>query len=218
MSVSLIAPAPFWAHYFLENPWPVAALACLLAGLLMWLARQIGRRSLAWSALGVVLVGCLGTPALAICVQTAREQLVARTRQLVRVAGPVNPGTLRSIFDPQAVLLGPDGDAWLTVPQMLQILENLDQRYTVGRHKLDIVDAEVRAVVVGVCMIDVVSHFVRGPAEGRPLRTRWLLTWRRDAPSPNDRERAWRLTRVQWLKHPAPDAIQPQMGAWDLPF
>lgn len=215
MSASLIAPAPFWAHYFLENPWPVAAVASLLAGLLMWLSRQVGRRPLAWSALVVALLGCLGTPLLASLVLTAREELTSRTRQLVRAAGPVNPGMLRAIFDPQAVLVGPAGDAWLTVPEMLTAIESLDHRYSIGRHKLDILGVEARPGGVGVSQIDVVSHFERGPAEGRPLRTRWLLTWRRDLPGPDGQEGFWRLTRAQWLKHPAPDAIEPQMGLWD---
>ncbi|MCC7204809.1 MAG: hypothetical protein IT441_06990 [Phycisphaeraceae bacterium] len=218
MSPSSIAPASFWAHFFLENPWPIAAVAALIAGTLMWLNRQVGRRSLAWTALGVVLIGCLGTPLLAVLVHTSREQLIDRTRQLVRAAGPVNPGTLRSIFDPQAVLLGPDGDAWLTVPQMLRVIDTLDQRYTIARHKLDILAAGTTGPDVGLCQIDLVSHFTRGPAPGRPMRTRWQLTWRRDPSGSEGQPTPWRLTRVQWLKHPAADAVQPQMGVWDLSF
>ena len=138
-----------------------------------------------------------------------RKMLEARTRELVAATAPLNLNVFAASLGPDVTLTGPQGDRWLDRSQILAALESTVTQHAVTRQRLTIQDVSLRGPQYGLVLIDVATTFAEQPWGDRPILTRWLLEWwRPDAQTP------WRLSRVQWQRHPSPLALQPARGSW----
>ncbi len=207
------ADPPLLSHYLFEQPLPAVAALLLLTGLVVMAAMRRGSKALLVGALiaGPLLSTCV--PLMAALVTTPREQVIIRTRQLVAATAPHDAAALDRLLAADAVLLGPEGGAWLTRAQFDPVIEQVLQRYAISDNQVRVLGADiVGAAGGGRVLIDVSTRVASELYGERQLQTRWLIEWLRpvDASDPD----AWRVIRVRWLAHPGAAAVSPQRELW----
>lgn len=177
----------------------------------------VGRRRTAFwrgrapAALLMVFLAGLGLLALAVgsLWPSEKKRLEARARQLVAATAPLALAPMEQALLPQVVLTGPQGDRWLDRAGILAALEAAVARHRITRQRVTIQDVSLRGPQYGLVLVDVATTFGREPWGSRPILTRWLLEfWRPEAQAP------WRVSRIQWQRHPSPLALQPARGLW----
>lgn len=135
---------------------------------------------------------------------TERKTLAARTRELIAATAPLAMEKVDEALLPQATLTGPRGERWMDRAQMLGALETAIARHAITGQRVTIQEVSLRGPQYGLVLVDVGTTFAEQPWGERPIQTRWLLEWwRPDAQTP------WRVSRVQWQRHPSPLALQP---------
>lgn len=191
-------------HLLLENPWPLVLALVVVGAVLGVLSTQRLSRRLAAAS----LVAFLLAPSillLAHSVTTAREHIIAGTRELV--ASTVHRADLAAVdllFSPEAVLVGPDGEVWLTYPEIRTQLERASERFAIREQSVRSLTAELED---GVGQVTVsLRSTLGGQAAGVPMPSMWELTWERA-------DDAWRVTQVRCLQfmnaEPGPNFWKP---------
>jgi len=190
----------FASVYLLEQPWPLAvSLAVIGVGFFIGMVRS-GKQ---WpGGVGVLLLALAGGGVwLASSVTTEREELTARTQQLVQLMAPVQSERLSELIQVNSALRGPDASVWVEHGRLWSELQQIDGRYGLLDHRITDLKASGDGQGNGVVQIDVRTH-----VRGSPILTRWRLGWQRGLTG------EYELTEMQWLEHPI--GMQPRKGIW----
>jgi len=197
-----IAPPPWWENLLLERPWPVViALGWAAAVLAVAAYRRLSRR-LAWAAIAAILLA-LTVGLLAWLVETDRESLIERTRQLVAHTTPLDVQKVNACFDSHASLIGPGGEVWLTHDTMLLSLKSAAKRRALHQQNIRRLAAEILNADRGRTELALTTWV--GEQGEFPIPTTWLLTWQRGT------DGQWRIVTIQWLLM---RGQPPRFGAW----
>jgi hypothetical protein len=194
---------PLWENLLLENPWPLAlTLVAIAMGLLWHGINRDDKRARRLSP--VAAIAALAVWAAATFVTTGRETLIERAEQLVDATEPPRDvATLAALFDPQARVLGANGDLWLqSGDRVAAELARACDLFSVQGHWLRMQGADMPSKDRGRTLM-VISTSLDGEFP-RPVRTEWLITWK---PGPNGQ---WLVWTVQWLDlqgHDPPQGI-----------
>jgi len=175
-------------HLLLESPWSIIVVLVGVWAVLRVIS--VRRRSWRWhlAALGVlVLAG--GLALLAWAVDTPREVVSARTRELVGATEPLELATLDRLILPAAAIEGPGGQTWRRYREVRDRLagEPVDSQNITHLSVEMGPDREAAEAELAVT-----TRFERRLA-GRPIPSRWRLRWEK-------RDGAWRVTAVRWLE------------------
>ncbi len=186
---------PIVSHLLLESPLPLA-VALVAAGAIAAIA--LHRRARTKHA-GIVSGACLliagALLALASLVETPRERVVERTRLLVDAVARADLRALDDLLAPDCLVTfdrAPNG--WEKPETIGWIADNLRGRYTVSRHEVTGVQAQI-GPQRGLARTRP-SVRVTPEVTGRPHGFVCLITWREDP------DGAWRALRVEplWLQ------------------
>ncbi len=202
---------PFFEHYFLENPYPLCSTLAAAALLLVILSRRSLDTRLLVASLATASLAA-GVYLLASRVETEREHLIRLIHQAVQctASNPMDIATLQPMVEINASLTGPDDDSdqlTLTHDQMFALLANLDRDRVILGQGIDDVDAHTPQQGEGLTRIDL-RTIIRTDVGDQLVKTRWLLQWSQAANG------LWTISRIRWLKHPAPNALQPSHKAY----
>jgi hypothetical protein len=207
------ADPPLVSYYLLEQPLPTVAALLLLTGVLVIAAMRRGSKGLLIGSLVTGPLLAVGLWTTASLVTTPREQVMELTRQLVEATSPLDAATLDRLLDADAVLLGPEGGAWLTRAQFDPIIRLVLERYPISHNQPRMLGADVIGDGRGArVLLDVTTRLDTQAYGERPIQTRWLIEWLR--PADAQESDAWRVIRVRWLEHPGAAAVQPQREVW----
>lgn len=188
-----LSPPPLWQAWLFENPWPlvVALLAAAVVLRVVSTRRETPWRGrLGWAALGAVLLAG-GVYLSTAIVETDRERLIDRTRQLVAATAPIDAGALDGLIARGAVVAGPDGSPWVVYDDIRDELEAAVQRHGGFDHAIRGLAAEAVNKARGRSLLSLST--TTGDL-GVPIRTRWLITWRREG------DGRWRVMEIRWLE------------------
>lgn len=208
------ADPPFVSHLLFEQPLGSAAAVLVLAALLTAIAMRRGSRPMLIFALVGGPVLAVGLWALAANVTTGREQVMSLTRQLVSATSPLDASAIDRLLDPQVVMVGPGGGAWLTRSEFDPIMRRVLQRFSILRNTARVLGAEMVNANGARVVMDVTTRLDSKLYGDRPIQTRWLIEWIRWPEGPTGPPGPWRALRIHWLEHPAPNGVQPQRGVW----
>lgn len=178
-------------RYLLEDPWPaVVVLGCVAFALLVTGMR---RNRGAWHvAAGVAALAAGGVYVLAATVQTDRERVEQRTRELVAATAPLDAPTLRQLIDDQATVTLPGGEPLRLAGVLSDELISAVDRFAVESQSIRGLHVEAPQPGAATARLDV--RTVLGGDVHYPVRTEWLITWRRGD------DGRWRVAAVQWLE------------------
>lgn len=199
----LLADPPLVEHYLFESPTPLAVTLAGAGLILLYHGSRRRHRRLMLAAL-LPLILSATVLALAAAVTTTRELLIARTSALLAAAASADLPRLRGFFAPEAMLVGPTGAPWLALEPMLEELERTTRRHVIESHEARQLLAQSQGLDEGQSELDL-RTFLAGEWGRRPIATRWLLTWSREA------DGSWRVQRVQWLSL---EGRPPLQGSW----
>ncbi|CAN5751188.1 hypothetical protein BH11PLA1_BH11PLA1_07850 [soil metagenome] len=182
---------PVFEEYVLVSPWPLAVVCAVLGIAACWVLLRLGRgRALAIALLLIGLVLAAGTLIAAGLVETERERVMARTRELVTAAA-------RADFSGVDALLAPDarvvnlGSGEIARPRLMSMVERdlaASGRYALKSHAI----GTVRAVIDGPNTARAQVNVTVTPAAfGFATSSWWLLRWRMDAGG------VWRITTIE---------------------
>ncbi|HYE02889.1 MAG TPA: hypothetical protein VD963_06610 [Phycisphaerales bacterium] len=185
-----LPPAPALARLFLENPWPAWAALAVAAVTAYVLWNQARRRAGALAAAGLGLLGA-ALWSLAAVVVTPREELAARTRELVAVVAAGDAARLASFLtEDMTASAGPLGGT-LTRERVLGEVAGAPSRgWRLETYRVLEVRAAVDAPHAGRTHARV---RVTPEATGTPIISWWRLHWRAGP------EGAWRLETAELL-------------------
>ena len=201
-----LSDPPLLIHWLFEQPadlWMlmgIVAVVCLILGY-HWADGRflIGAAAAVMVALVVYVLSWL--------VVTDREQLVARTQQVVAAAAPLDLDTMGRYFTEEAVLCGPNGQPWKHRRDLLSLAERVDHKYTISTHTVRSVRAETTGGRHGRTLLDLRTELASA-TYSVPYKTLWLMSWVRGE------DGRWLVDKVQWLDHPDPNGIKPRRGLW----
>lgn len=190
-------PPPLFQSMLFENPW-MLIVALVGAGAV---CHSIGRNKInrTWSYAGKGLpLTSLLVFGLAQWVVTDHERLLERTKQLVAATeSPVDVQLLRSFFEPQVQLSGPDGSIWMEGKALLDKLTGvITQGTVIGDQKILEIGVETEPADNGKSVLRLRTMIHQGPAAGQPQLTRWFIGWRWSST-----DHAWRVHQVRWLSY-----------------
>lgn len=188
-----LTPPPLWQEWLFENPWPLVIVLIVLAVVLRLMATRSRRPRgyrFNYAALGALLAA-LGVYLLTVFVETDRERLVDRTRQLVAATAPLDTAAIDALIARGAVVTGPAGETWVLYDDIRPELERAVGRHGIARHALRSLAADVVSSVRGRSLL---SLSTTTDDLGLPIRTQWLITWRKEG------DGTWRVIELQWLE------------------
>ncbi|MEX0774997.1 MAG: nuclear transport factor 2 family protein [Phycisphaeraceae bacterium] len=192
-------PPPLLPHLLFEQPVPLLiVLGAATLALILIARRRNDRRLLVWAG-GVTLLA-LAVVVMSKLVVTQRERLNDRTRELVAATAPLDVAHLRTLFAPDAVLLGPEGQS---LGQGEEILARLDMRIRIDpiqRQDVRNVQAQVLSDREAVTYLELKTTFKGGEVTDEHPTT-WLITWTRQP------DGAWQMRSARWMTwrgQPAP--------------
>ena len=177
----------------LEEPLPVLVALGLTGVILLIVARRRWQRrpAIAGAAvLGLALV----VWGLSAVIETSRERVISRCKQLVAATAPLDMNLLKDLFEPQATLIGPEGGAWIiNSKDLLAKLQSALRMYPVESQQIVDLVGQVTDRDVAVTHLWLRTHM---PTTGypKPPRTTWKITWRLGS------DGRWRIVTTQWLK------------------
>jgi hypothetical protein len=182
-----------------ESYWPGLVLFGALALIFGFRALQSrnGRLGVA-AALAAALA--IAVVPLTLVVETTREALIARTRQLVRIAVPdpkIDYDALTAMTTAEAnLLVGKNPDAVADGrEQLLDTARRAERQYRVEHHGIRRVEARRIEPNHGQSFLRLTTALSRSGGAGLTvgLSTEWLIDWRRDE------DQNWRITRITLL-------------------
>ncbi len=146
---------------------------------------------------------------VATLVETSREQMMGRCRQMITATAPYDHNQLEELFDPDVTLHGPLGRQWKS--SRFVLLRGL--KLVVDRHKVEgsrIVTltgklakpADGGEFQYGQTFVHLRTELVASTYDRAPS-SQWLFTWRKGKDTP------WRIIEVQWLRV---DGREPTQG------
>ena len=191
---------PYFEHLLFENPWPAIIALSTVCFVLVWLRRTRGnRRSMVAAAVCLLLAFTLGvTSAL---VDTTRERMIESTQRLLAATAPLSMNVVRSLLDPQVVLVG-GGESRVGEQVFAGLAWAVGKTYTLESHSLKDIAAEViddNHVRILIDLVTVVRHGRGG--------TRWLFDWQKRP------DGVWRIVKIEWLANDASIiGITPNLG------
>lgn len=198
-----LQPAPIWQDLLFHSPLPLVVVLLAVAGVLRVLASRRRNPKFNYGAMTAVLVA-VGVFLLAHFVETDHERLAARTRQLIQATAPLDAAALDELLAQGVVLTGPGGQAWLREDQIRGELERTIQRFPIKEQAIRSLGAEVTSANRGLTLVALATT-MQESLYGAPIRSLWLLHWRRDADGP------WRVAEIQWLEF---QHQPPSEGLW----
>ncbi len=177
-----IPDPPLIEHYLFESSWGLAIGLVAIALALWFTLRRAGKDKPAFAAgLGGVLCAG-GVLALASAITTAREEVAARTRELIAAVARADADAVdRMLGDRLSVRLGSAMMPWDRDAVLLRVRRDLG-----GIYKLKDGVATIRSLrasgeaspLVTQCRVTVTPE-----ATAFPTGSWWKITWRRDGPS-----------------------------------
>jgi len=179
-----------------EEPMPLLVALCL-AGVILWIVarrRLPGRQRNPAVAGAVVWVLALIVWGMSVVIETNREQVITRCKQLVLATSPIDMGLLNDLFQPQSTLVGPNGSVWvINSKDLLARLQSMVRMYPIKSQQIVGLVGEMTGQNVAVTRLWLRTHM---PATGypKPPRTTWKVTWWLG----NDGQ--WRIMTIQWLE------------------
>lgn len=179
-------PPPLLTHWLLESPWLVC-IALLTVAVALWLVgwRRAQRRPVIAGAIAAVLAGIVLL--IAALVETDRERMARRTRELVRAAvTPVNLDTFRETLSENASFFGRDRE------QIVSTLERSAGRWRVRQAYITRLETHQDDESHGQTYFSVITPLDTSFGGGS-AQTRWLLSWTKEP------DGQWRVTRIKWL-------------------
>ncbi len=196
-------PPALWSHMLFESPWLLAMGLVGVGVVLRLVGQQRGQRRVV-TASWVALAAAVAVIGLAKVVTTDRERLLQRTRELVAATAPLDGGRVAGFLAADAVLVGPDGDTWVSVGELGGEIDAAGRNYPIASQAIRHLEAEARSDAQGLVLVDLRTTLSEGFGAQAPIPTKWLLTWRKTP-------EGWRVYRVQWLELMNQS---PPRGAW----
>lgn len=184
----LPSPPPI-AHFLLENPIPGVVLLILIAivAFLVLNARGKVKPALLLAALLVTLAGVLF--AVASVVQTDRETISARTRELVAVVAAVNRPGMEEILADGLVTRATRVPRDATKDQVIAIVESeLGVKYQASSHEF----LDLQAAMYGP-RVGRTQARVRVSSDYGGIPSWWRIDWQLDD------DGRWRASRIEAL-------------------
>ncbi len=185
-----------------EDPLPVGLSLIVVAAVLGFLAFQRNSAKLKKVAAGAFVLSVL-IFVIASLITTSREQVIARTRELVSHTAPLRMSEFKSLVSPQVtVTIGEDAGAPVfTGAEVFTKLDNALRNHPIDAQTVIEITAQSRTHQVVECRFD-----VRSDGKGGRVMTRWILTWRQQL------DGTWLATQVQWIDCPHLIGIKPSAG------
>jgi ketosteroid isomerase-like protein len=188
----------------LDNPWPVG-FALAVAGAIMVLHHVRLRQRAGVAGGALLLAAAVGVFILSATVTTPRQRIMQKTQALLDATAPLDSAALRSLLEPTVMLIGPDGKVWLEGRRLLDEMDGAISRVQIREHAVRDLVAQAEDHGTGFSFIDLRTTLESGGMGGQPIRSKWRLTWRRDA------EGRWRVTEIQWQEL---HGTAPAEGMW----
>lgn len=185
-----LSPPPLWHEWLFENPWPPIIALITIAVVLRLISTRSRQPRLTYAAIGVLLLA-VGLYLLAMFIVTDRERLMDRTEQLVAATAPLDSSAIDALIARGAIVTGPDGEPWVEYDAIQPELHRAVDRHGVAEHAIRGLTAEVTTKVRGRTLL---SLSTTTSDLGLPIRTQWLITWRKEA------DNQWRVIELRWLE------------------
>lgn len=185
-----LAPSPLWQEWLFENPWPLVIVLIAVAVVVRLVATRRKQPRVNFAAAGALLLA-VGVYLLTMFVATDRERLVDRTKELVEATAPLDSAAMDGLIARGAIVSGPDGAAWVEYDSIRSELEAVVGRYGGFDHAIRGLGAEVTSAVRGRSLL---SLSTTAESIGMPIRTQWLITWRKES------DGQWRVIEISWLE------------------
>ncbi len=191
---------PLGAYLFLENPWPVMAIASVVALMAAFYALRY-RKGWLWAAAGLFALAAGGVGVLAMMVESAREAMTRRTTVLVQTTlPPLDAAGLNDILAEQVTLYVAGVEARNSRSDIIDQADRVQRTMEFPAWSIQAVDARRTGDGEGQSALRL-STTLRKPGDptmalmgDATFTTTWRFDWRRDEPG------RWRLTRIEWLK------------------
>lgn len=189
-------------NLLLEDPLPVGLSLLVVAAVLGFLGFQQNSAKLKKTAAGAFVLSVL-TFIVAAIITTHREQVIAKTHELVSYTAPLRLNEFKSLVSPQVIVtIGEDASAPVfTGAEVFAKLDNALRNYPIDAQTVIEITAQSRTDQEVECRFD-----VRSDGKGGRVMTRWILTWRQQL------DGSWLATHVQWIDCPHLIGIKPSAG------
>ncbi len=183
---------PWWQHYLLEFPWPLAGFLLAVAFIGAWLLFQRGKTLFA-AALALTGV-CLssGLTILSLLIETPREQITWSSRKVVEFTARAESGTLESFLTEKASLRVLGSGTRLDRAQILaRVKADMGGRYALRGRAAGIsrVQASIDGPGVGRTQFRLQATH---DASGIPVGMWWRFQWRMERD-------AWRVHALELI-------------------
>ncbi|MBX3358493.1 MAG: hypothetical protein KF745_08695 [Phycisphaeraceae bacterium] len=201
-SVPPLPSPPFLAHHFLESPATVAGTFAILGALLFFILERRGKATYGIAAGGLLVLLGAATVLLACSIETTRETLAARTREIIALVARRDSAAVAPALAPDvslAVLGVPF--RWDRERLLRAVEERLAGDLAIKEHSV----TSTSATLDGPDLARTQARIrVNLEAFGMPTSSWWRLTWRHDPDGP------WRIIAIEALQI---DAVSQSMVA-----
>lgn len=186
-----VPPPSILQELFLEKPLPVVIALVAVAVVLRVMASRRRDARLNRVALGAVLLAAVAF-LVADFVVTSREAILARSEALVHATAPRDTALLGDALAAGVMLTGPGGQPWLDESELRAQLDRTLERFPIEKHNIRTLAAGARGDR-GQSVLDLTT-LVKTEFFAGPVRSRWGLSWRRDA------DGVWRVIEIRFLE------------------
>jgi ketosteroid isomerase-like protein len=178
-------------HYVLENPWPLAALLAVAAGLLVHRARGTGERQPLFVALGLAGAAVV-VVLLATVVTTRGERAEAIVREFVARAERADTSGMLSLLSDNATLhFGRPENPGVGRDEIRSMLSDLEGRYRIESNTITQLDATGEPGPAATVLLTNRTSVAAG-YDGVP-NSWWLRVG-------EQKDGSWKIERIAFLK------------------
>ena len=182
---------PLLQQILLEEPWAAIGVLAILGLVLLILARHQQKRRRFWCGVAALALA-LCVWAVSEAVTTDRERLLRQTRLLLKATSPLDLLGVRSLLEPDAVLLGPDRTPWFDHDGLLARLDSAVRHYQVLEHVNVEIDARTHKHGLGRTEVKLRTRIDSPHME---VPTRWTIRWRLRS------DGRWRIMEMQFWEY-----------------
>lgn len=181
--------APLIERFFLTNPWPMMVIMAIAAIAVFVVLNARGKIKVALISAAVLLAAAAAIVLVATLIQTDREHMQARTRELVKAVAEVDRPALESLFSDDLTIrvfrVPPDADK----DQIIAAVETqIGRLYKVNDYAV----LEVQATLDGPRVARTQTR-VRVGSDMGAIPSWWRLDW------VLENDAVWRVRRIEAL-------------------